>query len=477
MSSAIPTLVCFIALASALSQPAHATADIGGWGDDQMRSCVVALGDLDHDGLPDFALARRRLERPGFGKKLEPVTFDRVWLVSSRDGAAIRVLEPPRPMADFGHSLANAGDIDGDGCAELVVGGGRSLWVCSGRTGALLHELAPPLASSGFMGPIAAGHDLDCDGVPDIAGYLAPAGAVVLHSGRTGELLRVIAPRADANRWVELVGVQRCQSVDTDALRGAVTFYPDRDRDGRAELVLALRPIESRLSASASEPNIEQPSQSVAIVDAFDGECFLRFSLPASRRLRPWLLAALPDLDADELGEIALTMVNDSLSIHSGATGAELHLRTWHGGYLNGEGVSFDVLGDVNDDGIADYVLGANEDDIVDCDEGFALLGCGRTGVTLAVLQLTSADMREHGRPPGCGPGVDVCALGDFDGDGVPDALVAIPRLDQLRVLSGRGFAELRRYSMSSILNSASDAAVAPNITAEKAYSEPSKDD
>lgn len=462
----VPPLTGALVLSLLLEQRSNARADIGGWDEEQSRSCVAALGDLDHDGVPDFALARRHLARGGFGVPLDPIVCDRVWLVSGRSGERIRTLVPACPARDFGHSMAHAGDIDGDGCADLVVGGAGSLWVHSGRTGALLYELTGALRNSAFTGMIAAGHDVDCDGVPDIAGYLEPAGVVALHSGRTGGLLRVFGTQARSSDsvwstqdWIDEVGPDRFVSVEADRLGGALAFCSDRDDDGRAELALAIRAPELAPEPDQHPRSRGRVPQGVAVLDALDGRVFLRFWCPVERGSRPWLLAALPDMDADGIDEIALSMVHEFLSIHSGATGAELRLCDWRGGYMNGEGASFDVLGDVNGDGVFDHLIGANEDDAVDCDEGYASLRCGRTGAGLGHLDLRRAHMEEHGRPPGCGPGADVCALGDFDGDGVPDALVAIPRLDQLRVLSGRGFAELRRYSMSAIMTNASEAA------------------
>jgi len=414
------------------------------------RACIARVEDADGDGRPDFALARRHLRGFGFMVKPPSIALERVWIISSSTGEVIRDLAPKRKATDFGHALVDLGDTDGDGSRDLAVAGARALWVYSGRDGSLLHELGGPLAGTGFARVITAGHDADGDDRPDVAVYRSPSGdgsledggIVALYSGATGQLLRGYGTKRNSD-WSKLIGKARWIELESAPLVGAIAFCRDRDGDRRAELAIATRvdPTESR--------GFEAPCR-VTVVDALNGHRFLEFQLIKERAWRPWILSALPDIDADRVDEFFVSSVDSYFSIYSGSDANELRSQKWGTWRYSGMGTSFAVLGDVNGDQVADYVIAANESDL-DCDDGLVSLFCGRTGECVTWLNLTHDDMRAAGMPSGCGPGADVCALGDVDGDAIPDALVAIPRLDQLRILSGKDFRELRRFAISPI--------------------------
>src|SRR5262249_38719116 len=67
-----------------------------------------AMGDLDGDHVPDFAVAA------GVGDSVE--------LISGATGATIRTLRANDPKSEaFGNGLLNPGDLDGDGVNDLIV--------------------------------------------------------------------------------------------------------------------------------------------------------------------------------------------------------------------------------------------------------------------------------------------------------------------------------------------------------------------
>jgi hypothetical protein len=406
-----------------------------------LGSSLAALDDVDGDGISDFALARRP------SREAPKHVLDRVWIVSGGTGQLIRTLRPTRPGAEFGRTLVAVGDVDGDRCADLAIAGGGCVWVHSGRDGALVHELAGPDHEADFVLGIAGGHDVDGDDRSDIAVFLGAerpqmnrigtghAGVVALHSGATGRLLRVLGASGNA-AFAAHAGGSALVRVDAIALTGALAFCADRDGDGRAELVLGTR---------WSEWFGWKERDGVTIVDALSGARKQRFRTDQRLELAPWHIKALADQNGDGVEELAVAVFGRDLSIVSGADGAELRQHERTGGYPRGEGSSLEAIGDLDADGVADYLWAGNEGGVVQ-DPGFVARFSGRTGAPLGFLDLDDEELARA-----ICAGADACAIGDVNGDGLPELLVAIPQLDQLRVLSGKDGSELRRGLISAI--------------------------
>jgi hypothetical protein len=391
-----------------------------------LRNSVAPVGDLDGDGVPDFALALRSDAGTPFTMEPErPVREDlgAVLVVSGGSGERLRFLRPPEGGGSaFGRALEDLGDVDGDGLRDLAVADRGRVWVFAGADGVVLHAFGGDGYGPDLGRALAGGGDLDRDGAPDL--LVADEERVYAYSGRSGELLRVLgcgaAPEGPAGeRYVRLPG---------RALTSAVGLLPDRGQDGRAAIAVAVR----RNDGGACD---------LLIQGGFE---LRRIPLPETGESgEPWVVRALPDLDGDDVPEVAMTMIQDYALVYSGATGAELQRHSWLGGYLRAEGSSLEVVGDVDGDGVADYAVGANEDSI-DCDSGMAVVFSGKDG-----RELRSFHPREDSIGGRCGVGVDVCGLGDANGDGVPDLVIHLPRLREARVLSGADLALLRAIDLA----------------------------
>ncbi len=151
-----------------------------------------------------------------------------------------------------------------------------------------------------------------------------------------------------------------------------------------------------------------------------------------------YALAGLPDLDGDGRSELAVGTWGDdgggnaagAVTLHPGGAEGALDLEDILGRY-EGErpgqnvGISVRFVGDINQDGTDDLVVGAPGDDSGGVGAGVALLmpvvTDGRT------LSAADAIGRVFGGVDGDFMGQAVDGPGDLGGDGIPDLLVAAP--------------------------------------------------
>lgn len=162
---------------------------------------VSIPGDLDGDGVDDVYAS------DWSNTALGPAT-GRIYVHSGRTGAPLLVLTGETPGEGFGTSASVAGDVDGDGRADLIVGawqfgqaalsGGRA-YLYSGRDGRLLKTYTDRIPGD-TLGFDAVGlGDVDGDGDVDLLLSAAWSGVNGHHSGRVF-IVSSAVPRAAAPR-------------------------------------------------------------------------------------------------------------------------------------------------------------------------------------------------------------------------------------------------------------------------------------
>jgi hypothetical protein len=155
-----------------------------------------------------------------------------VRVYSGKSGELLRSFAADRAGVWFGAAIADVGDVDGDGCHDLAIGGSYDdapglVCVYSGRTGARLHTWVDDDPASNFGERIFGAGDVDGDGRADVA-VAAPGahngtvrGRVCLFSGKDGRLLRTIVGEGPGDRFGQ-------------SLAGGI----DLDGDGVADLLV-----------------------------------------------------------------------------------------------------------------------------------------------------------------------------------------------------------------------------------------------
>ena len=172
--------------------------------DGKMGTSVAALGDVDADGVADLLVG---VPGKDIGGEDGLSNVGLAYIFSGKTGRVIRTLNHPdaggaEAGAAFGTAMANAGDIDGDGVTDALIGapGEGQAFVFSGKTGSLIFTIASPFTEifHSFGAAVAGGKDFNRDRKPDLV-IGSPAresfqGAAYIFNGSDGSLQRTLLP-------------------------------------------------------------------------------------------------------------------------------------------------------------------------------------------------------------------------------------------------------------------------------------------
>jgi hypothetical protein len=386
-------------LAEADGTSAPNTTDFG-W-------AVSTLRDVDGDHSNDFIVG-------------EPFSDGgSTYVYSGRTGRLIYRVDGASGDLN-GFSMADAGDTNGDGVHDFLVGapgnGAGHVDLYSGRTGELLHRFSGENAGDTFGWAVSSAGDVNHDGSPDIlvgasAYFGSGPGAAYIYSGRTYELIRKLTGDASGDQFGSGTGWTR--DVNHDGVPDQIVGARDAGPGQRGRVYVYSGKTGQRLFTIEAGPN----------GNSF-GSFFVAGVGDVNRDGTPDIYAA-DYADTTNGGDLSTTQ-SGRAGVYSGKDGHEL--LSWVGpdassGLGPGRGA-----GDVNHDGYPDIIVGSYTSNAGASNAGRVQIFSGKDGSVLRTITSRSQDEEL---------GFDAQGIGDVNHDGIPDALVAAAEGNHVYVIAG----------------------------------------
>ncbi len=409
-----------------------------------MGHAVSGAGDVNGDGYDDLIVSANLYDN---GQENEGVVFVYHGSALGISGTATSTLESDQLYAYLGDCLSSAGDVNGDGYADVIVGANfydngqvdeGAAFVYHGGPAGLSSTAAIILeynqAGAHFADGVSGAGDVNGDGYSDVvvgatdfaSGQAHEGAFFVYHGGPSG-----ISPT------VETMG----QSNQVNAWMGyAVSGAGDVNGDGYADIIVGAHGIANGQAYEGVAMLFHGGEYGVSDVAATWLECNV------SGASMGHCVSGAGDVNGDGYADVLI-----GAPYYSNGQSTEGAAFIYHGGASSlSHSVALVIesnqayayfgqcvasAGDVNGDGYADVIVGAYQYDNGQNNEGAAFIyhgsATGLSGVAAAMVESNQTDAEM---------GWGVSGAGDVDGDGYADVIVGVRRYNGGQTLEGAAF-------------------------------------
>ena len=433
---------------------------------DFFGTSVAAIGDLDGDGVQDLAVGADGDDHGGTGRGAVHVMF------MNGNGTVKGTVEINdytangpvlSNMDNFGRSVAAIGDLDGDGVQDLVVGANGDDH--GGENRGAVHVMfmngngsvkgtveindstanGPVLSNMDNFGvSVAAIGDLDGDGVQDLAvgadgdsnGGTDHGAVHVMFMNGNGTVKGTVEINDSTANGPVLsnmdnfgVSVAAIGDLDGDGVQDLAVGADGDDHGGENRGAVHIIHINGmKTNGNGSVDNTVEINDSTANSPVLSDYDYFGGSV-----------AAIGDLDGDGVTDLAVGAQGDDdggekrgavhvmfMNGNGSVKGTvEINNSTANGPVLSdddGFGRSVAAIGDLDGDGVQDLAVGANGDDNGGTDHGAVhVMFMNGNGSVKDTVEINNSTANGPVLSNNDFFGTSVAAIGDLDGDGVPD--------------------------------------------------------
>ena len=459
---------------------------------------VSSAGDVNGDGFGDVVVGASGYDG---GETDEGGAFLYLGSAGGLATSAAWTGESDQAVAQYGYSVSSAGDVNGDGYGDVIVGAGwydtpltdaGRTFVYLGSAGGLASSAAwtaeADRANSLFGGSVSSAGDVNGDGFGDVVigaypysnGQAYEGGAFVYFGSASG-LASTAAWSAESDQANAYYGVSVSSAGDVngdgfgDVIVGAQGYDDGETDEGAAFLYLGApsAPAEASLWTIESNQSNDQLGSSIASAGDVNGDGFEDVIVGAPQNGSAYLflgsasgigsaaawsqaagalfgesVSAAGDVNGDGYGDVIVGQTyfsngesNEGAAyVFLGSATGLASTAAWsvEGNQVGAEASRVSGAGDVNGDGYSDVLVGAWQYDNGETDEGAAFLYLGSaSGLDPTPAWTAEADQ------PSASFGRWVSSAGDVNGDGYADVIIGSPGYDGGIVDSGRSFVYL----------------------------------
>ncbi len=409
-----------------------------------MGGTVASAGDVNGDGYSDVIVAASSYDN---GETDEGAVFVYYGGTSGINTTVGAFIESNQVSASMGNSLASAGDVNGDGYSDIIVGsqlydngqtneGAAFVYHGSAsgisNTAAALVESNQAGANLGFS--VASAGDVNGDGYSDIIvgalfydnGQADEGAAFVYHGSATG-LNITPAAQVESNQAFAEMGISVASAGDvngdgySDVIIGANLYDNGQTDEGAAFVYHGSAAGISTTIATQLESNQVGATMGYSVASAGDvnGDGYSDVIVGADK------------YDNGQTDEGAAFVYHGSAAGVSTTISTQLEINQ----SIANMGISVASAGDVNGDGYSDVIIGANFYDNGQTDEGAAFVYHGSaTGISTGIATQLESNQA------GATMGRSVASAGDVNGDGYSDVIVGAYLFDNGQTDEGAAF-------------------------------------
>jgi hypothetical protein len=448
--------------ADGIPDASPATADflLEGLEDSLYGADVASQGDVNGDGYADLVV--------GSGTAIVTGGVVHVYhgggfgVPSDVPTAAAAHIDSDQANTNLGWSVAGAGDVNGDGFSDVIVGAyaydagetnegaafvfhGGPAGIVAGDPGDAAAQLEANQANAGLGFSVAGAGDVNGDGYGDVivgawlydAGESNEGAAFVFHGSSSGVV--------DGNPATAPTQLESNQA--SGVLGWSVAGAGDVNGDGLADVILGAPLLGSGGTALVFHGRLigiadGNPSTAKTVLLGVSGASF------------GWDVAGAGDVNGDGFADVIVgadtysngqSFEGAAFVFHGGAAGIASGTAAGAATQLESNqtsanlGYSVAGAGDVNGDGFADVIVGARGYDSGATDDGIALVFHGGAAGVADGDPAAAATYLE-GDAEGIGFGGDVGGAGDVNGDGYADVIVGASGYDENGTDEGAAF-------------------------------------